>query len=113
MMSPSDRATTPIVLHPANDVAVVCQDTPAGTELRAAEVTISATAEIPSGQKAALRAISAGEAIHKCGQVIEQPFFMLLNVAVGGNLGGPIFADSVFPARMLVDYIRICQPEAA
>ena len=54
MMSPSDRATTPIVLHPANDVAVVCQDT-----------------------------------------------------------GGSVFADTVFPARMLVDYIRIYQPEAA
>jgi len=44
--------------------------------------------------------------------VFEQPFFMLLNVAVGGNLGGPIFPDTVFPARMLVDYVRLYQPEA-
>ena len=44
--------------------------------------------------------------------VFEQPFFLLLNVAVGGNLGGPIFPDTVFPARMLVDYVRLYQPEA-
>ena len=44
--------------------------------------------------------------------VFEQPFFVLLNVAVGGNLGGPIFPDTVFPARMLVDYVRLYQPEA-
>ena len=29
--------------------------------------------------------------------VFEQPFFLLLNVAVGGNLGGPVFPDTVFP----------------
>ncbi len=39
--------------------------------------------------------------------VFEQPFFMLLNVAVGGNLGGPVFPDTEFPARMLVDYVRL------
>jgi len=43
--------------------------------------------------------------------VFEQPFFMLLNVAVGGNFGGPVFPDTVFPARMLVDYVRLYQPE--
>ena len=45
--------------------------------------------------------------------VFEQPFFMLLNVAVGGNLGGPVFPDTVFPAHMLVDYVRLYQPESA
>jgi beta-glucanase (GH16 family) len=43
--------------------------------------------------------------------VFEQPFFMLLNVAVGGNLGGPVFPDTAFPSRMLVDYVRLYQPE--
>ena len=43
--------------------------------------------------------------------VFEQPFFMLLNTAVGGNLGGSVFPDTVFPARMLVDYVRLYQPE--
>ena len=43
--------------------------------------------------------------------VFEQPFFMLLNVAVGGNFGGPVFPDTVFPARMLIDYVRLYRPE--
>jgi beta-glucanase (GH16 family) len=43
--------------------------------------------------------------------VYEQPFFMLINVAVGGNLGGPVFPDTAFPARMLVDYVRLYQRE--
>ena len=45
--------------------------------------------------------------------VFEQPFFMLLNVAVGGDLGGPVFPDTEFPAQMLVDYVRLYQPEPA
>jgi beta-glucanase (GH16 family) len=45
--------------------------------------------------------------------VFEQPFFMLLNVAVGGTLGGLVLPDTEFPARMLVDYVRLYQPGAA
>lgn len=45
--------------------------------------------------------------------VFEQPFFMLLNVAVGGNLGGPVFPDTRFPAEMLVDYVRLYEKEPA
>ena len=42
----------------------------------------------------------------------DQPFFLLMNVAIGGNyLGNPatnaINAGSVFPGEMLVDYVRI------
>jgi beta-glucanase (GH16 family) len=39
--------------------------------------------------------------------VFNQEFFVLLNVAVGGTLGGPVGPDTVFPAEMLVDYVRI------
>jgi beta-glucanase (GH16 family) len=39
--------------------------------------------------------------------VFDHPFFMLLNVAVGGNFGGPVGPDTVFPATMLVDYVRV------
>jgi beta-glucanase (GH16 family) len=35
--------------------------------------------------------------------------FLLLNVAVGGNLGGPI-DDNIFPVSMEVDYVRVWQP---
>ena len=39
----------------------------------------------------------------------DHPFFLILNVAVGGvwgRAGGPI-DDSIFPQRMLVDYARV------
>jgi beta-glucanase (GH16 family) len=39
--------------------------------------------------------------------VFDRPFFLLLNLAVGGNLGGPVGAGTVFPARLLVDYVRV------
>lgn len=36
------------------------------------------------------------------------PQFMILNVAVGGYLGGPV-DDSIFPTAMEVDYVRVYQ----
>jgi beta-glucanase (GH16 family) len=38
----------------------------------------------------------------------DNPFYILLNIAVGGNLGGQKGIDeSVFPAALEVDYIRV------
>ena len=37
----------------------------------------------------------------------DQPFYILLNVAVGGNLPGPPDDSTVFPATMEVDYVRV------
>ncbi len=37
------------------------------------------------------------------------PQFLLLNLAVGGNMGGAIIDDSIFPCRMEVDYVRVYQ----
>lgn len=39
--------------------------------------------------------------------VFDQPFYIIINVAVGGNFGGPPNADTVFPQTMLVDYVRV------
>jgi beta-glucanase (GH16 family) len=39
--------------------------------------------------------------------VFDHPFFVLLNVAVGGNWPGNPDDTTVFPQRMLVDYVRI------
>lgn len=36
----------------------------------------------------------------------NQDFHFLLNVAVGGNLGGPV-DDAIFPVNMDVDYVRV------
>jgi beta-glucanase (GH16 family) len=39
--------------------------------------------------------------------VFDHPFFLLLNMAVGGNFGGEVSPDTVFPQSMKVDYIRV------
>jgi len=41
--------------------------------------------------------------------VYDHPFFLLLNVAVGGDWPGNPDASSVFPQTMLVDYVRVYQ----
>jgi len=39
--------------------------------------------------------------------VFNQPFYIILNVAVGGNLPGSPNSETVFPQTMLVDYVRV------
>jgi beta-glucanase (GH16 family) len=44
--------------------------------------------------------------------VFDQPFFIIINLAVGGNFGGPPDKDAtVFPQEMLVDYVRVYAAE--
>jgi beta-glucanase (GH16 family) len=39
--------------------------------------------------------------------VFDKPFFLLLNVAIGGNFGGAVGPDTVFPQQTLVDHVRV------
>jgi beta-glucanase (GH16 family) len=39
--------------------------------------------------------------------VFDRPHFVLLNLAVGGNWPGPPNAETVFPQRFRVDYVRV------
>jgi beta-glucanase (GH16 family) len=39
--------------------------------------------------------------------VFDHPFFLILNLAVGGNWPGSPDATTVFPQQMLVDYVRV------
>jgi beta-glucanase (GH16 family) len=39
--------------------------------------------------------------------VYDHPFFMIMNLAIGGNWGGTPDATTVFPAEMLIDYVRV------
>ena len=39
--------------------------------------------------------------------VFDQPFFLILNLAVGGNFDGDPKSDAPFPATMLVDWVRV------
>jgi beta-glucanase (GH16 family) len=39
--------------------------------------------------------------------VFDQPFFLILNVAVGGNYVGFPIPDTPFPQTMVIDYVRV------
>jgi len=39
--------------------------------------------------------------------VFDHPFFIVLNLAVGGDWPGPPDSTTVFPEEMLVDYVRV------
>jgi beta-glucanase (GH16 family) len=39
----------------------------------------------------------------------NQPFYFILNVAVGGNFGGPAIDEAAFPQTFEIDYIRVYQ----
>jgi len=43
--------------------------------------------------------------------VFNHPFFIILNVAVGGNFVGPPDAETSFPQTMLVDWVRVYRLE--
>lgn len=38
----------------------------------------------------------------------DKPFFIIMNVAIGGGFGGPVDND-IFPQSMVVDYVRVYQ----
>jgi len=40
-----------------------------------------------------------------------QPFFLILNLAIGGTMGGPVPAPAALPYRMAVDYVRLYNAE--
>ena len=39
--------------------------------------------------------------------VFDNPFFLILNVAVGGNFPGSPDTTTTFPQEMIVDYVRV------
>ncbi len=41
--------------------------------------------------------------------VFDHPFFILVNLAVGGQLAGLVGLDTQFPAQYYVDYVRVYQ----
>ncbi|MGZ0711330.1 carbohydrate binding domain-containing protein (plasmid) [Coraliomargarita sp. W4R53] len=46
--------------------------------------------------------------------VFEHPFFFIMNMAVGGNFGGPLADTLTFPQELKVDYLRVFQaPDTA
>jgi len=41
--------------------------------------------------------------------VFDHPFFLVLNIAVGGTWAGRPDASTTFPQALLVDYVRVYQ----
>jgi beta-glucanase (GH16 family) len=41
--------------------------------------------------------------------VFDQEFYLILNLALGGDFGGPVGIDTEFPQRFVVDYVRVYQ----
>lgn len=39
--------------------------------------------------------------------VFDQPFFIIMNIAVGGTYVGPPSPDTTFPQTMIIDYVRV------
>jgi beta-glucanase (GH16 family) len=37
----------------------------------------------------------------------DQPFYIILNMAIGGNFGGPNVDDAILPQTFIIDYIRV------
>lgn len=41
----------------------------------------------------------------------DQPFYFIINLAIGGNFGGPEVDDSIFPQEYAIDYVRVYELE--
>ena len=39
----------------------------------------------------------------------NQPFYFLINMAIGGNFGGPSIDNAIFPQQYTIDYIKVYQ----
>ena len=37
----------------------------------------------------------------------DKPFYFILNLAIGGNFGGPEVDDTIFPRQFVIDYVRV------
>ena len=37
----------------------------------------------------------------------DKPFYIIINMAVGGNFGGPEVDDTIFPQEFVIDYVKV------
>jgi len=57
--------------------------------------------------------VSRSDVAHYGHWVFDQPFFVIVNQAVGGHFDGDPQSDAIFPATMLVDYVRVYRKATA
>ncbi|MGH7531277.1 MAG: glycoside hydrolase family 16 protein [Gemmatimonadales bacterium] len=51
--------------------------------------------------------VSRGELERSGRSILHQPFFMILNLAVGGHFDGDPASDAILPASLVIDYVRV------
>ncbi|MFL7811228.1 MAG: UxaA family hydrolase, partial [Anaerolineae bacterium] len=88
-------------LHPQDDVAIAKVDLESGQVLQFGAEALAIRANVPSGHKVALRALAAGDAVRRYGQVIG---FATRDIAPGDhvhthNLGVQDFDREVIEGR--------------
>jgi len=57
--------------------------------------------------------VSKGEVERHGAWVFDQPFYVILNLAVGGSFDGDPKSDAILPATMLVDWVRVYERTGA
>lgn len=70
IQSPPTARNSVILLHPRDNVAVARLALTEGQQIEAGEATVFLRAAIPAGHKVAIRAMGAGEAVYRYGNVI-------------------------------------------
>lgn len=70
MNEPNGTPEAALILHEADNVAVLKRALKAGSEFNAGGRPLRAASDVPAGHKVALRAINAGSPVRKYGQVI-------------------------------------------
>ena len=51
--------------------------------------------------------VGAGQVSEGADWVFDHPFFIILNLAVGGNYVGSPNDSTVFPQTLLIDWVRV------
>ena len=51
--------------------------------------------------------VSRSELLQRGSSILGQPYFIILNLAVGGHFDGDPQSDAILPATMLVDWVRV------
>ena len=103
---------------------VLAMPAPAGSRSGIGRTTTSPTTSTRSpstGTPTAIAWFYDGEPFFEIGPddlgdrewVFDHPFFLILNLALGGTLGGNIALDLEFPIRTDVDYVRVYQSAGA
>lgn len=60
-----------------------------------------------------VRTVDTAEVVRKGRWVFDHPFFLLLNLAVGGTWPGPPSPSTPWPQRLVVDHVRVYRTAAS